>query len=103
PRTKTACGASRTTRVVAFRASSISIITAIRNSSRSGRWRATAISSWAIPPVSRLAYERYQVTILAVTGLKREAEIVGGPGVVAVTGGGDAVSLQQKLCALQGD
>jgi adenosylhomocysteine nucleosidase len=43
------------------------------------------------------------VTILAVTGLKREAEIVGGPGVVAVTGGGDAVSLQQKLDALHGD
>jgi hopanoid-associated phosphorylase len=43
------------------------------------------------------------VTVLAVTGLKREAEIVGGPGVVAVTGGGDAVSLQQKLDALHGD
>jgi adenosylhomocysteine nucleosidase len=43
------------------------------------------------------------VTILAVTGLKREAEIVGGAGVVAVTGGGDTVSLQTKLDALHGD
>lgn len=43
------------------------------------------------------------MTILAVTGLKREAEIVGGPGVVAVTGGGDAASLAQKLDALHGD
>src|SRR6201996_100431 len=45
----------------------------------------------------------WALTILAVTGLKREAEIVGGPGVVAVTGGGDAISLQQKLDALHGD
>ena len=36
------------------------------------------------------------MTILAVTGLKREAEIVGGPGVVAVAGGGDAASLADK-------
>ncbi|HXR96027.1 MAG TPA: hypothetical protein VN718_09110 [Rhizomicrobium sp.] len=43
------------------------------------------------------------MTILAVTGLKREAEIVGGPGVVALAGGGDAVSLQGKLNALHGD
>ena len=43
------------------------------------------------------------MTILAVTGLKREAEIVGGKGVVAVTGGGDAASLQGKLDALHGD
>jgi len=43
------------------------------------------------------------VTVLAVTGLKREAEIVGGAGVVAVTGGGDTVSLQAKLDALHGD
>lgn len=43
------------------------------------------------------------MTVLAVTGLKREAEIVGGPGVVAVAGGGDTVSLQQKLDALHGD
>jgi hopanoid-associated phosphorylase len=43
------------------------------------------------------------LTILAITGLRREAEIVGGPGVVAVAGGGDAVSLQQKLDALHGD
>ena len=44
-----------------------------------------------------------QVTILAVTGLKREAEIAGGLGVVAVTGGGDAKSLAAKLDALHGD
>jgi len=43
------------------------------------------------------------VTILAVTGLKREAEIVGGAGVVAVAGGGDAASLRGKLDALHGD
>jgi hopanoid-associated phosphorylase len=43
------------------------------------------------------------VTILAVTGLKREAAIVGTHGVVAVTGGGDAASLKQKLDALHGD
>jgi hopanoid-associated phosphorylase len=43
------------------------------------------------------------MTILAVTGLKREAEIVGGPGVVAVTGGGDVKSLAEKLDALHGD
>ena len=43
------------------------------------------------------------MTILAVTGLKREAEIVGGKGVIAVAGGGDAASLQGKLNALHGD
>ncbi len=43
------------------------------------------------------------MTILAVTGLKREAEIAGGPGVVAVAGGGDAGSLAAKLDALHGD
>lgn len=43
------------------------------------------------------------MTILAVTGLKREAEIVGGTGVVSVAGGGDATSLQEKLDALHGD
>jgi adenosylhomocysteine nucleosidase len=43
------------------------------------------------------------VTILAVTGLKREAEIAGGPGVVAVAGGGDAAGLMAKLDALHGD
>ena len=43
------------------------------------------------------------MTILAVTGLKREAEIAGGPGVVAVTGGGDSKSLAAKLDALHGD
>ena len=43
------------------------------------------------------------MTILAVTGLKREAEIAGGPGVVAVAGGGDAGGLAAKLDALHGD
>ena len=43
------------------------------------------------------------MTILAVTGLKREAEIAGGPGVVAVAGGGDAAGLAAKLDALHGD
>ncbi len=43
------------------------------------------------------------MTILAVCGLKREAEIAGGPGVVAVTGGGDAAGLSKKLDALSGD
>jgi hopanoid-associated phosphorylase len=43
------------------------------------------------------------VTILAVTGLKREAEIAGGPGVVSVAGGGDAVALAERLEALHGD
>lgn len=43
------------------------------------------------------------MTVLAVTGLKREAEIVGGAGVVAVAGGGGVKSLQEKLDALHGD
>jgi adenosylhomocysteine nucleosidase len=43
------------------------------------------------------------VTILAVCGLKREAEIAGTNGVVAVAGGGDAQGLLQKLEALHGD
>jgi hopanoid-associated phosphorylase len=43
------------------------------------------------------------LTVLAVTGLKREAEIVGGKGVVALAGGGNAASLQVKLDALHGD
>jgi hopanoid-associated phosphorylase len=43
------------------------------------------------------------LTILAVTGLKREAEIAGGPGVVAVAGGGDRIGLAAKLEALHGD
>jgi hopanoid-associated phosphorylase len=43
------------------------------------------------------------VTVLAVTGLKREAEIAGGDGVVAVAGGGDVRSLADKLAALHGD
>lgn len=43
------------------------------------------------------------MTILAVTGLAKEAEIVGVADVVAVAGGGDAVSLADKLNALHGD
>ncbi len=43
------------------------------------------------------------MTLLAVTGLKREALIAGGPGVVAVAGGGDAKGLAEKLGALHGD
>ena len=43
------------------------------------------------------------MTILAVTGLTKEAEIVGTDGVVAVAGGGDAKTLAEKLDALHGD
>lgn len=43
------------------------------------------------------------MTVLAVTGLAKEAEIVGVADVVAVAGGGDAVSLADKLNALHGD
>lgn len=43
------------------------------------------------------------MTILAVTGLAKEAKIVGIAGVVAVAGGGDAKSLMAKLSALHGD
>jgi adenosylhomocysteine nucleosidase len=43
------------------------------------------------------------VTVLAVTGLSKEAEIVGVADVVAVAGGGDAKSLADKLNALHGD
>jgi len=43
------------------------------------------------------------VTILAVTGLKKEAEIVGTSGVVVVVGGGDGGGLKAKLDALHGD
>jgi adenosylhomocysteine nucleosidase len=43
------------------------------------------------------------VTILAVTGLSKEAKIVGVADVVAVAGGGDAKSLAEKLNALHGD
>jgi len=35
--------------------------------------------------------------IVAVTGLAREARIVAGPGVVTITGGGNAVGLRKKL------
>lgn len=43
------------------------------------------------------------MTILAVTGLAKEAEMVGVADVVAVAGGGDAASLADKLNALHGD
>ncbi|HMH64078.1 MAG TPA: hypothetical protein VK515_00740 [Rhizomicrobium sp.] len=43
------------------------------------------------------------MTILAVTGLAKEAGIVGVAGVIAVAGGGDADSLATKLNALHGD
>src|SRR5882724_8115910 len=43
------------------------------------------------------------MTILAVTGLSKEAEIVGVADVVAVAGGGDCDSLAAKLNALHGD
>jgi hopanoid-associated phosphorylase len=43
------------------------------------------------------------MTILAVTGLAKEAKIAGIAGVVAVAGGGDAGGLMAKLNALHGD
>ena len=43
------------------------------------------------------------MTVLAVTGLSKEAKIVGVADVVAVAGGGDAKSLSDKLNALHGD
>ena len=43
------------------------------------------------------------MTILAVTGLAKEAGIVGVAGVIAVAGGGDAEGLASKLRALHGD
>jgi adenosylhomocysteine nucleosidase len=43
------------------------------------------------------------MTILAVCGLTREAQIAGTDGVVAVAGGGDAAGLKKKLDALHGD
>jgi adenosylhomocysteine nucleosidase len=43
------------------------------------------------------------MTILAVTGLAKEAKIVGVAGVVAVAGGGDGGRLEAKLDALHGD
>jgi hopanoid-associated phosphorylase len=43
------------------------------------------------------------VTIIAVTGLAKEARIVGTADVVAVAGGGDGDGLAQKLDALHGD
>src|SRR5579862_2896305 len=43
------------------------------------------------------------MTILAVTGLSKEAKIVGIAGVVAVAGGGDGDGLAAKLNALHGD
>ena len=43
------------------------------------------------------------MTIIAVTGLAKEAQIVGTAGVVAVAGGGDGEGLAAKLNALHGD
>jgi adenosylhomocysteine nucleosidase len=43
------------------------------------------------------------VTVLAVTGMTKEAGIIGTSGVVVVVGGGDGVGLAQKLDALHGD
>lgn len=43
------------------------------------------------------------MTILAVTGLAKEAKLVGVAGVVAVAGGGDGERLAAKLEALHGD
>ena len=43
------------------------------------------------------------MTVLAVTGLAKEAKLVGIAGVVAVAGGGDAGGLMAKLDALHGD
>jgi hopanoid-associated phosphorylase len=43
------------------------------------------------------------MTILAVTGMSKEAEMVGVAGVVAVAGGGDGDGLAKKLDALHGD
>ncbi len=43
------------------------------------------------------------MTIIAVTGLAKEAEIVGVADVVAVAGGGDSDGLKAKLNALHGD
>jgi len=43
------------------------------------------------------------VTVLAVTGLSKEAGIVGVAGVIAVAGGGDGDGLAAKLKALHGD
>jgi len=43
------------------------------------------------------------MTILAVTGLAKEAKLVGIAGVVAVAGGGDADGLMAKLNGLHGD
>jgi hopanoid-associated phosphorylase len=40
-----------------------------------------------------------QAHIIAVTGLKREARILAGPGVVALAGGGDEVRLTAELDA----
>jgi adenosylhomocysteine nucleosidase len=43
------------------------------------------------------------VTILAITGMIKEAGIIGTAGVVVVVGGGDGDGLAQKLDALHGD
>ena len=53
--------------------------------------------------MSSTAFEENKVTIIAVTGMTKEAEIVGGDSVIAVAGGGDAKGLAAKLDALHGD
>jgi adenosylhomocysteine nucleosidase len=43
------------------------------------------------------------VTVIAVTGMTKEAEIVGTGGVIAVVGGGNTKALAARLEALHGD
>lgn len=43
------------------------------------------------------------MTILAVTGMKKEADTIGTSGVVVVVGGGDGDGLAHKLDSLHGD
>ena len=65
-----------------------------------------ALGAGALPQSQRRQFAAggvWAVTILAVTGLTREAEIAGTGGVVAVAGGGDAVRIGAKLDALHGD
>jgi nucleoside phosphorylase len=42
------------------------------------------------------------VTILIATGLRREARLMGGPGVTVIAGGGDAARLERELEMLAG-
>ena len=92
-----ACGRRTPTPAAASRASSTCATTAIRSSSRSGRWRATATCKRS--NARRVALRH--VMILAATGLQRERRIVAGPGVEAVAGGGDHARLEAMLDALR--